>query len=235
VRDDDQPFLDPKIFIGQSNFLKLAFVRLLQAAYSGPDIPDEYRWQPRSPNPAQVSEQGARHLWIYRASPNRTTGLPAIFIEAEPGDFSITQLGNADREIVNRIYATDPVSLATYVAVEIYGGPIWVPIKLTIVAKTTQDREILTEYTAILVRSIFRPVFLKARIEFLDIQAGDAGEEGDSPATKRFLGTVDIKCQTQFKMPVSTELIQRVRTVNLDGLRFVDAGGDVEPIPTRTP
>lgn len=210
---------------GMTDFIQLAFVRLLQEAFSDESVPDEYRWAPQTRDPAVVSDMGQRQIWIYRANPNRETGLPAIFVETGVAKCGVTQLGNEDREIVNRIWATDPKTGKPYVSVNIYGGPLWIPVKLTVVAQSTTDRAIIGDLVAGLVRVVFRPVFIKAGIEYLDIEGGNTSEEGDNPANRRFYGEVNIQCQSQFKMPVSTALIKRVQKINLVET-FTDAGGD---------
>jgi hypothetical protein len=227
--------LSATYFHGQTNFVKLAFVRLLQAAFSDESVPAIYRWAPPKQVPAGKPQQGDRQLWIYRANPNRTTGLPAIFVEADPADCSIGQMGSGNAEIMGTIYAEDPNNPGKqYLKTRIHGGTIFIPVKLTIVAKTTSDRGILTDFVTGLVRVVFRQKFQESRIEYLDIEAGDSGEEGDTPANKRFFGSLKVRCQTQSKLFVDESLRARVMSVNLAGLQFKDAEGDILPIPSGT-
>ena len=69
------------------------------------------------------------------------------------------------------------------------------------------------------------------KIEYLQISAGDSGEEGDTPATKRFFGTIEVHCQTQFSLPVALSLYNRVMAVNLDGIEYGTDESDLTPIP----
>jgi hypothetical protein len=217
-----------RLIYGQTNFIKLAFVRLLQAAFSHESIPAEYRWQPDKKKPGIKTEQGQRQLWIYRANPKRTTGLPAIFVEAEPTDASIAQLGT---EIMRQEFEFDPVLNKEVLKADIYAGPLFIPVKLTVVAKTTTDREILTDIVTGLVRHTFRDRFLKEKIEYLDIQAGDAGEEGDNPENRRFFGGLTVRCQTQFSHRVDLSLYEIIQKINLDGINYGTDESDLTPFP----
>jgi hypothetical protein len=210
---------------GQANFVKLSFARLLQEAFSDDSIPKEYRWRPHALDriPGVKTEQGQRQLWIYRANPNRETGLPAIFIESDLADCSIAQLG---QEIMRQLKDKDQ-NVVGYV----FAGPVFIPVKITIVGKTTTDREILTAWTNDLVRYAFRPVFLANKIEYLDIRSGDAGEEGETPADRRFFGTVEIHCQTQSSRTIALSLWNRIQSVNLDGIKYGTTAADLTPFP----
>ena len=220
---------DPaRLIYGQTNFIKLAFVRLLQAAFSHESVPAEYRWKPQRDIPGVKSEQGQRQIWIYRANPNRTTGLPAIFVEAEAGDCSIAQLG---QEIVRQDYEYDPVLKRDVLVTDYYSGPLYIPVKLTIVAKTTTDREILTDMVTGFVRYVFREKFLKEKIEYLDIHAGDAGEEGDDPANRRFIGSLTVRCQTQFHQAIDRSMYDLIQSINLDDIRYGTNQTDLSPMP----
>ena len=220
---------DPgRLIYGQTNFIKLAFVRLLQAAFSHESVPAEYRWQPETPIPGVKSAQGQRQLWIYRASPNRTTGLPAIFVECEPADASIAMLG---QELMRQEFEFDPLLGKDVLVTDIYSGPLFIPVKLTVVAKTTTDREILTDMVTGFVRYVFRDKFLKEKIEYLDIQAGDAGEEGDNPANRRFLGSLTVRCQTQFSQVIDRRLYDLVQSINLDDVRYGTNRDDLTKMP----
>jgi hypothetical protein len=220
---------DPgRLFYGQTNFVKLAFVRLLQAAFSHESTPEEYRWAPTNPEPGVKSEQGQRQLWIYRASPKRTTGLPAIFVEAEPSDSSIKMLG---QEIMRQDFEFDPVLKKDVLVADIYAGVIWIPVKLTIVAKTTTDREILTDMVTSQIRYLFRDKFLKEKIEYLDIQAGDQSEDGDNPENRRFYGSVTVRCQTQFSQYVDRRLYDKIMSINLDDIRYGTNKDDLTKMP----
>lgn len=231
-----------RLFYGQTNFIKLAFVRLLQAAFSHDSVPPEYRWAPQkmlkaqqNGDPADVPENsvkkptnGQRQLWIYRANPKRTTGLPAIFVEADPADASIAQLGT---EIMRQEFERDELLNKDVLKADIYAGPLFITVKLTVVAKTTTDREILADMLTGMVRHVFRERFLREKIEYLDIHGGDSGEEGDNPENRRFFGEVIVKCQTQFYHYVDRGLYDLVQSVNLDGIKYGTDADDLTPMP----
>ena len=219
-----------RLIYGHTNFIKLAFVRLLQAAFSHESVPKEYRWAPAKGDkrPGVKSAQGQRQLWIYRASPNRETGLPAIFVEAEPADCSIAMLG---QELVRQEFEFDATLGRDVLVEDIYSGPIFIPVKLTVVAKTTTDREILTDLVTAYVRYVFRDKFQKEKIDYLDIQAGDAGEEGDTPADRRFFGSLTVHCQTQFHQVIDRRLYDLIQSINMDDIKYGTSKDDLTPMP----
>jgi len=219
-----------RLIYGQTNYIKLAFVRLLQAAFSHESVPKEYRWAPTKGDtrPGVKSAQGQRQLWIYRANPNRETGLPAIFVEAEPADCSIAMLG---QELVRQVFEFDEILKRDVLVEDVYSGPIFIPVKLTVVAKTTTDREILTDMVTAFVRYVFRDKFQKEKIDYLDIQAGDAGEEGENPANRRFFGSLTVRCQTQFHQVIDRRLYELIQTINMDDIKYGTSEDDLTPMP----
>jgi hypothetical protein len=100
-----------------------------------------------------------------------------------------------------------------------------------VVAKTTTDREILTDMVTAYVRFVFRDKFLKEKIEYLDIMAGDAGEEGDTPENKRFSGSITIRCQTQFSQRVDRSLYELIQSVNMDDIKYGTNESDLTKMP----
>lgn len=218
-----------RLLYGQTNFIKLAFVRLLQAAFSDESVPPEYRFRPEKSTPGVTSEQGQKQLWIYRADPNRETGLPAIFVESDPADASIAQLG---QEVMREVYGTDPVTgIEDSLLARVYAGPLFIPVKITVVAKTTTDREILTDMVTGFVRFVFRAKFQENRIEYLDIKAGEGEVTGDTPADRRFLGTLTVHCQTQMSQTIDVRLYDIIQSINLDDLKYGSNKDDLTPIP----
>ncbi len=203
---------DGLLILQYTNFLKLAFVKVLQTAFAHPVTPEEYRYAPER-------EGGERQISIYRAWPKRTVMYPLIMVEVEPGDVSITQLG---QEIIKQEF--DGVKLMA----NWYGGTVNIPVRLTVYAKTTTDREMLTDLLAIYVRYIFRDLFALNRIEYLDISI-DSSEE-DRQGVPIFIGTVDVRCQMEFEQKIDMTLYDDIQKVSLEGLKYGTDAGDLTPI-----
>lgn len=201
---------DPKdrFIIEQSNFLKKAFVRVLRVVFADSSIPAEYRYD---------SDKTKRQIWIYRAFPKRITSLPALIIESETADVSIKQLG---QEIVEQELSDDRKTLLA----NIYGGVVWMPIKITVLAKTTTDRELLLDIVSGYIRYAARPLFARNKIEYLDISAGETGDEAFGPTERMFIGTIEVKCQTEFKQRIDMTVYNSIQKIDLT-LNY-DVGGE---------
>lgn len=188
-----------RFIVEQSNFLKRAFVSVLRTVFSDESIAEEYRYSP---------DRAKRQLSIFRAFPKRITSLPCIIVETDISDVSIKQLGE---EIVEQILDDDGKTVLG----RIYGGVCWVPVKITIMAKTTTDREMLTDLVSSYIRFAARPLFAKNRVEYLDIQAGEAGDEPLSEKDRMFIGTVDVKCQTEFRSLIDMSIYAKIQKISL--------------------
>jgi hypothetical protein len=142
-------------------------------------------------------------------------------VECDVANVSIQQLG---QEKIGQVLSDD----RSTVLFDTYGGVMWVPVKLTVYAKTTTDRERITDLASIYIRFMARNLFALNNIEYLDIQAGDAGEEEVNGITT-FVGTVTVKCQAEFKQDVDMRIYQEVLSINLNDIKFAVGSGTPEP------
>lgn len=201
-----------RFVVEQSNFLKKAFVEVLRTVFADDRIAEEYRYN-------KIREK--RQLHIFRAFPKKITGLPCIIVETDIADVSIKQLGE---EIVAQILDDD----GRTVLARIYGGVVWIPVKITIMAKTTTDRELITDLVSSYIRFAARPLFARNRIEYLDIRAGEAGDEPLSEKDRMFIGTVEVQCQTEFKSLIDMSIYAKIQKISLDKITYSSADGDEE-------
>lgn len=201
-----------RFIVEQSNFLQKMFVEVLRTVFSDKNIAQEYRYDP-------IREK--RQLHIFRAFPKKITGLPCVIVETDISDVSIKQLGE---EIVEQILSDDRKE----VLARIYGGVCWVPVKITVMAKTTTDRGLITDLISSYIRFAARPLFAKNRIEYLDIRAGEAGDEPLSETERMFLGTVEVQCQTEFKSFIDMSIYSKIQKISLDKITYSSADGDEE-------
>ncbi len=210
---------DPdKFLMEESNFLKLAFVRVLQVVFSDPSMPPQYHYD-------EIREK--RQLANFRAYPSRTMPAgPCIIVEAATGDVSITSLGE---EIVEQEW--DTVDKKKLLA-NIYGGPVFIPVRLTILAKKTTDRDIITDLVGGYIRYGARQLFAANNIQYLDIRSGEDGEEGEG-TNKRFRGKVDIKVQSEYKQRIDMSLKARITKINLSEIRYAVAGSAELPVSLK--
>ncbi len=201
---------DPNRFVlEQITYLKLAFLRVLRVVFTDESIPPQYRYSP---------DREKRQLAIFTAWPERTEKLPYLIIDSESANVSIQQLG---QEIVAREYVEEnghDVHMA-----DIYGGVMFVPIKIEIAAQSTTDRDIITDIVSGYIRYAARSLFQANGLNYLDIQAGSDGEEGEGANTV-FKGKVEVKCQTEFRQRIDLSLYEKIQSINLKELRFVVDG-----------
>ena len=195
------------------NYCKNAFIIALRAAFANRFTPEQYRYS---------EDKGKRQLSIYRAWVKRQTKYPCILVETEPGDFSISTL-DAEEGYINDDPATGEEATVTCT------GTMTLPIHLTVMALTPTDREKLTDLLAIYVRWVFRNKFFREGIPFLDIRAGEAGEDVDESANKVvFKGEVTIVTQTQFKQTIDLSCIAAVEALNFGQLLFGTTNDDLQ-------
>ena len=210
---------DGLLILQQTNFIKLAFVHVLQQAFAHPATPEQFRYAPER-------QGGERQIGIYRAWPKKTTMMPCIMVEAESADVSIKTLGDeCTYEEIDENTNT--------VTARIYSGVIFIPVSLSIYAKNTTTRELLTDLVGIYTRYMFRQLFHKNNIEFLDIRAGDDGQE-EVDGEILFKGKVDIKCQTEFEQRIDMSLYEAIQSINIDGFKYGTSSTDLTPIDPGT-
>jgi len=206
-----------RFIVEQSNFLKMAFVKVLRTVFADDSMPAEYHYD---------SDRKKRQLHIFRAFPKKITGLPCIIVETELADVSIKQLG--EEIVAQDVDENDPRK----VVARIYGGVVWIPVKITIMAKSTTDREILTDIASGYIRFAARPLMAKNRIEYLDIRAGEAGDEPLTDTKRMFIGSIEVQCQTEFKSKIDMGIYARIQKIDISGIKFdVSADDEEEPEP----
>ncbi len=199
-----------RFIVEQSNFLQKMFVQVLRTVFSDDSIAEEYRYN---------SDRSKRQLHIFRAFPKKITGLPCVIVETAISDVSIKQLGE---EIVEQILDDD----GRTVLARVYGGVCWVPVKITVMAKTTTDRGLITDLISSYIRFAARPLFARNKIEYLDIRSGEAGDEPLNDKDRMFLGTVEVQCQTEFKSLIDMSIYAKIQKISLDNITYSSADGD---------
>lgn len=210
---------DSRLILQQSNFLALAFVRVLREAFSDDSTPEEYRYAPIK----SEGERGERQIAIFRTYPKRHGMIPCLVVETDTSDVSVKQLGE---EVVAIEYESDKRT----VKAKCYGGVIWIPVKISIFAHTATDRALLTDLVSAYIRYVFRPLFLLNNIDYLDIDAGEVEVENieEKPI---FVGEVNVRCQTEFRQWIDLSLIEKINKISLDDLKYGTSEDDLTPIP----
>ncbi len=198
-----------KFIMEQSNFLKIAFTRVLKTIFADDSIPEQYRYSP--------GREG-RQMSIFRVFPKRTEMLPCIVVETDTADVSIKQLG---AEIVGEEYVQEDIGSPKVLDARIYGGVAWIPVRLTVVAETTTDREIITDIVAGYTRFAAKNAFALRSIEYLDIRSTEGDEQIEGKTA--FTGTVEIKCQTEYKCRIDMGIYDKIMKLAID-LNFKPAG-----------
>jgi hypothetical protein len=209
-----------KLVLHYVNFLKNAFVSVLQAAFGSDFTPEEYRYA--------ADGVGGRQLTIYRGFSNRPTKFPIIIVESDEGDVSNDKLGD---EAIREEPAPEPADQSVMVFA-VFAGNMTLPIRIHIEAETTTDREMLTDLVAFYVRYAFKNLFHKYNFSYLRISAGEDGEE-DSPASstgKIFKGVVRVTCFAEYEQKVSLAFLDIIENINLDGLLVGSSPSDAIPV-----
>jgi hypothetical protein len=89
-----------------------------------------------------------------------------------------------------------------------------VPIRITVYALSTTDRERLTDLVVLYVRSVFRDRF-KVFCTYTDISVG--GETQDDWENQvLYINTVTVECWTQFANEIPMDLYALIQQINID-------------------
>lgn len=222
--------VDPELSLRFSTYVKNAFVLALREAFSHEATPVEYRYyKPNDPasevlTPGVTSTREAerkRQIAIYRAWPKRDVMFPCIIVETELADASITTLGGEQQ---NEVYEDDGRTVKGVV----YSGTMFMPVKISIYAQTPTDRERITDLVTIYVRYVFRDLFYREEIPYLDIQAGEVGDEDVPGVGRLFVGEVSLKCQTEFDQFIDQSLIDKVMSISIKNVHFGTDASDMQ-------
>lgn len=181
-----------------TNYVKNCFVTVVRQAFSHPFTPAEYRYS---------TLQAESQLGVYRAFPKKiAVKYPCILVETERGSTPISSLGE---EQISELYDEN-----NNVTDRVYSGVMNIPVKLTILAETTTDRERLTDLLSIYVRYVFRDLFYKFNMPYLDVQAGEDGEDVvDNKVI--YKGFVTVRLQTQFSQKIDMTFYDLITSINL--------------------
>lgn len=198
-----------------TNYVKNCFVTAIRTAFANSYTPAEYRY---SPNQAETQ------IGIYRAFPQKIAAkYPCILVSSGEASTSISTLNQEQSYEVydNSGTLTDLV----------FSGVMSIPVRLSILAETTTDREKLTDLLSIYVRFVFRDLFYKYNMPYLDIQAGEEGENIIGDGSKViYKGFVNVRLQTEFNQKISMELYEAIT-----GIQFnTDYGTDPSNLQPNT-
>ena len=180
-----------------SNYAKTALVTLFRYAFGHSSTPAEYRYD---------NDQKQTKISIYRGFPKRIELYPAIIIEAEAGDASITFLGeeqyNENRDELGRLISIK------------YGGPMTLPIKLTIQARTVTDMERIVDLCVVFLRFLFRNKFAEFGFAYTKINPGSDSHDivDNEPLFSRTL-TIDV--YTEYSATIDGSLFVDIEKITL--------------------
>lgn len=194
-------------------FVKAAFVKSLRAAFGDVSVPEQYRYD---------KDHAKRKVSIYRSWPARSVKYPLILVQAENVETPITTLGD---EIVEEEYDETTGDLMA----QVYGGQMWIPVTIEVIAKNIKDRDAVTQLAAFYIRHLFLPFFKKENLEYIDINIDAPDTPEEVQGENHMVGRITVKCQTEYKHPVPMTMFDALRAVNLSGLRFGSKEDDLSP------
>lgn len=204
--------LEHALELRYTNFVKEAFIKAIRASFAHEATPARYRYH--------LTEQGKRQISIARGWSKKVEKYPIIIVETEPGDFSISTL---DQEEAFALVDNEGVQTDI-----VYAGVMTIPVRLTVMAKTALDREKLTDLLSIYVRFVFRDKFYKSNIPYLEITAGEDGEEVIDNEVF-YKGSVRVRCQTEFQQKVDLTLLDAVNAIDIAGILMGTSAADLQP------
>ena len=203
--------IDATLELRYVNYVKLAFVRVLRAAFAHECTPEEYRYN---------TDTNKSHIAIYRAFPKKSPKYPALLVQTAGGEAGPTSLGN--EEVYERFDLDTDELLGKVVA-----GQLWLPTSITILAETTTDREKLTDLVTIYMRYVFMGFFQREQLSYLRVDAGEDGEEVIG-ARRIFKGKVSTRVQVEFDQFIDQSLFDLIETISLKDVRYGSKESDLQ-------
>jgi len=175
-----------------TNHIKLAFVALLRVAFSSQYVPQQYKYS---------TDEKESKLQIYRAFTKRVFSPPALVVEAEATDAHVELLGVQENLVVEENS-------------NIVGGLCYVPVKISIYALSTTDRENLTDLVITFVRFLFRKKLQETGIVYSKITTGGETTE-DWMGQILYKSTVTVNCTAETSTELPQEFVDFINKFNL--------------------
>jgi hypothetical protein len=175
---------------------KLAFVVALRSAFQSSVTDKNLKYDP--------SEQSTK-LKIYTAHPLRLEFFPSLVVSTGGGDMSFTYLGddfveeNDNNEVV-------------------FAGRLIFTMSLTILSRSTLERERILDHLIIFVRHLFRAELHRFGLEFTrDIRVGPETltEIENTPVYEQVL---DIPCYMEYEARIDQGAFDCLRIVDIDAV-----------------
>jgi len=186
------------VIIKYTNFIKLGFVALLREAFLNTATPEEYRYS--------LNEHETK-IKIYRSFPRRVQFYPSILVEADSGDASVSYLGQ-------EIYRENKNATTGIVESVSFSGKLTVPINISVLTKSTTDRERLADLVTVYVRYLFKKKFEECGIHYINIKVS-----GESQAEERnevvYKNGLIVDCYTEYENEVPVALINTIEKFNV--------------------
>jgi hypothetical protein len=170
----------------------------LRSAFSDTHTPVEYKY-------SDVEEDS--NIAIYREFPKRIMKYPCLVVESEAADAKMMSLGEEEVK-ENRDESNNLLSV-------VYGGGLTIPITITILAKTTTDRERITDLVTIFLRYLFRNKFYQYGFNYTHVSIGGERQE-DIDNETIFTNTVTTNMYTEYENTLDASYFQTINKLTID-------------------
>lgn len=172
---------------------KLAFVVALRSAFKSSVTDKNLRYD---------EDQNKTKLKIYTAHPLRQEFFPAIVVSNSSGDMSMTYLEDDLTE-------QEPDKV-------VYGGRLIFTLSLTILTRSTLERERILDHLIIFLRHLFRGKLHSFGLEYTrDMRIGGetVTEVENQPVYSQ---VVDIPCYMEYRAAIDQSAFDEVRAIDLN-------------------
>lgn len=176
---------------------KLAWVLALQAAFQSPITDPALVYSPN---------ESLTKLKIYTAYPRRFEFLPFIAVSLGSGDMSFTYLSD---DFVDEDAATSTVT---------YAGRVVMTVQLTVVAKSTVERERIIDHLIIFIRHLFTDILRgHGQTVTRDIRVGPETlvEVENEPAYEQ---VIDVPVYLEYMATIDQSTFQYIRNMTVTAI-----------------
>jgi len=213
------PTLDKTLIWRGTNDIKRGFETVLRGLFSDKTIMDErFRYDTVEAN---------SKIRIYRAYPQRLVSFPSIVLSADGYDASYTVMD--EKELATQTY--DPITKE--LVAETFTGQLTIPINFKIFAKSTDDREKLSDILVMLLRVLGRSAFNQYG-GFNKIHVGSEDQYREDSTNMVYTTTITVEVQTDYTQALSADILDTIDSIAIKLFGQEKPGSPLVPLHPLT-
>ena len=177
---------------------KLGFVVALRAAFQSSFTDENLRYN---------EDETLTKLKIYTAYPQRLEFFPSLVVSSGGGDMSVTYLSDD--------FVEEVIDAANGRCMVVFAGRLVFTMSITIMTKSTLERERILDHLIMFVRHLFRPNLHAFGMEYTrDMRIGPETltEVENTPVYEQ---AIDIPCYMEYEAKIDQGALETIRKIDI--------------------